>query len=153
MPRFVFIAALLFAFTSSSSEQQAASGFGWDRVESLPAGTLVHVNGEQGFKTCRISAVDEGSLACGPKHSFVRGGIHSVQIPHRGRSTLITSSIGAGFIGLIALLGKKECKTIGCEGLLLVLGGLTAILAPLSGILGDPTAETIYKRPKLAPAP
>jgi len=147
--RFPLIAlVLVLTVTLSTSAQQTAFGGGWDRVEALPAGTLVRVNSDQGSTVCRVTAVDANSAACGTRHVFSRTGIYSVQIPHRGRSTLVVTAIGAGVLGLFALFGKMECRSIGCEGALIVLGGLVAILSPVIGFFGDPTSTTIYKRPK-----
>ena len=114
------------------------SGSDWRGVQALPSGTSLHLNGTP-HTSCSFLRADTESLTCGrPGHEriYPRAGIHSVKLAHRTRSTLAGLGIGAGTGTIIGFaIGTRRDNFFGNNAF---RGGITGVLAAVSGVAGAP---------------
>ena len=133
----------------------AQTASGWDRVASLPAGSVVYVSANGSGTNCRIKSVAPDSLTCtgaGKDTVYQKAEIKKVSLPHRGRSALVGLLVGAGVgAGIGAGVGVSQgtsnsntsfVKTSWVAGVGAVLFGL---IGALIGSLTDFMGSTIYK--------
>jgi hypothetical protein len=152
---FLLVSSTLFAQTS---HPPAVSN--WQRAQALPIGTSLLVRARKSHAKCTLTSVDADTLTCANKKQVVfnRTDILTIEIPRRGRSTLVAMGIGAG-IGAIVGAATSGCSTaeknsfLGCfltptrpQGA--AIGALLfgVIGAPI-GALTDLARSTVYRAP------
>ena len=78
------------AQTSQLSPSTAPDTTSWSRLQALPPGTTLHLNGHP-HSSCSFLRADADSITCGRESHephYPRAGISSVKLAHRTRSTL-----------------------------------------------------------------
>ena len=140
----------------SPAAAAAPAGALWSRVEALPPGTALHLNG-QPHTSCRLRRADPESITCAKGHSDVtypRAGIRSVKLAHRTRSTVVGLGIGAG-VGAITGFAIGTNGGDSFFGKNAFRGGITAAFAGIGAVGGVPVGyfsdftagSAIYKAP------
>ncbi len=152
MRKLLMSAAVLMASLSLAAAQTStpAPQPSWARVQSLPAGTALHVSTQSHSSNCTFQSATDDTLTCtgGAAPSvFQRTEIKSVKQRHRGRSTL--AGLGAG-AGVGAVIGAP----LGRSGSFVGHGAAAAIFAIPLGLIGavvgattDFTHSTLYRTP------
>ena len=141
--------ALLSLSTLAAVAQPApAANSDWHRVETLPPGVRIYVNGTP-HTTCNFSRATPDSVTCtrgigGTEVSFDRAGITSIKVSHRSRSALIGVVVGTGAgIGIGAAAGDPN--VIAGRAAAAVVGAIFgAIIGPIFGGLTDFARTTVY---------
>ncbi len=130
-------------------------GSDWTRVQALPPGTALHLNG-QPHTACTFLRADANSVTCGRQGhelTYPQAGIRSIKFAHRSRSTLAGLGIGAGAGALIGFaIGTKKDTFFGNNSF---RGGITGVFAAVGGVAGTPVGyltdftagSTIYRAP------
>jgi hypothetical protein len=129
----------LLAIPCAVAQQQptpAPAGSNWSRIQALPAGTSLHLNGKP-HTTCIFASATDDSITCTKDHkpiNYPRASITTIKLAHRGRSALVGLGIGAGtgtIIGFAGTAGDKD-KIAGNAA----RAAVTAIGAVLGGVIG-----------------
>ena len=132
------LGSIAYAQGSLSSPSTPPVGSNWTRVQALPAGTALHLNG-QPHTSCSFLRADADSVTCGrPSHerTYSRVGIRSVKLAHRTRSTLAGLGIGAGTGAIIGFaVGTKKDDFFGNNAF---RGGISGVFAAIGGVAGAP---------------
>ena len=153
---------LLSAFGSMSHAQGSLPslstppvGSDWAKVQALPAGTALHLNGNP-HTSCLFLRADADSVICGRQsheRTCPRAGIRSIKLAHRTRSTLVGLGIGAGTGAIIGFaVGTRKDNFFGNNAF---RGGISGVFAAIGGVAGAPigyltdftAGSTIYKAP------
>ena len=136
----------LSTFAPAQSTPRANSD--WHRVETLPPGVRIYVNGTP-HTTCNFTRATPDSITCtrgigGKEVSFDRAGITSIKASHRSRSAFIGVLVGTGAgIGIGAAAGSDRVIA-GRAGTAIVGGIMGAIIGPIFGGLTDFARTTVY---------
>jgi hypothetical protein len=132
----------LLAIPCAIAQQQptpAPAGSNWSRIQALPAGTSLHLNGKP-HTTCTFASADNDSITCTKDHkpvTYPRAGITTIKLAHRGRSTLVGLGIGAGagaIVGFAAGTGGNNTFF----GPNFLRGAVTAVGAVIGSVIGTP---------------
>jgi hypothetical protein len=131
------------------------AGSDWRYVQALPVGTSVYVSAKTRHTACKLQRVDADSFTCfgaGKDAVFPRSEIKTIQIAHRGRSTLVATVPGDALIvgGAVGLAADRGCSGIACNllpGAVLVGGVAIASIGAPIGALTDFTRSTVYRAP------
>ena len=135
----------------------APAGASWQRLQALPAHTLVHVSSDKMSRLCVLDGVDEAKLTCSAKHvvmashyTFPRSEIKTVKLTRYLASTAGGVGIGAG-VGLAAGVGIAHGGSDRIISNKAVWGITAAIGGIAGGLAGGPTdflrGPTVYRRP------
>jgi hypothetical protein len=159
------LAAILFILLASPILAVAqAEGSDWSHLAALPAGTHIHVAGDQMTRTCFLASVDDEKLLCSRKknssHSnftFLRPAIRSIKLARYRRSTAVGLGVGLGIgLGAGAIAGQAVSPNTGSwldfsrfgREFLTGVGGAGGLVA--GGVIGGTTdflhGSTVYRR-------
>ena len=165
MIRTMLLSLLLAPALGAAAQQPSKAvappeGSNWQHVEALPIGAKINVKARKSHSNCTLKSVDDDSLTCaqGKDIVFQRTDILNIEVPRRGRSTLIAMGIGAG-AGAIVGAATSGCSSAqqnsgwGCF-LTPTRPQGAAIGAVLFGVIGAPIGyftdfahSTVYKAP------
>jgi hypothetical protein len=160
MPRLIATLLPLLAVPLAVAQQQPApvpAGSNWSRIQTLPAGTSLHINGKP-HTTCTFAHADDDSITCTKSNkpvTYPRAGITSIKLAHRTRSTLVGLGIGAGTGALIGFAAGTRGGNDTFFGPNFLRGAVTAVGAAFGGVVGTPigyftdftAGSPIYKAP------
>ena len=150
----ILAAAFLLCTALSAPSQSAPAGGNWSRVQTLPVGTGLHLNGKP-HTTCTFASADADNITCaksgGKSVTYPRAGIKSIKLTHRGRSTLVGSGIGAGTGAIIGFAAGTSKDSFWGDNAF--RGAISAIFAVSGAVIGAPigaltdftAGSTIYK--------
>ena len=152
------LAPAIGGFAQQPTPTAPPAGSNWQHVEALPAGASLQVRARKSHANCTLRSVDADSLTCTRKKDLVfqRADILTINIPRRGRSTLIAMGIGAGIgAGVGAATSgcsaAKKSSFFGCfltptrpQGAAIGAVLLGVIGAPI-GAISDFAQSTVYK--------
>jgi hypothetical protein len=134
---------LSLALPAALAQQPVAPivGSNWSRVQALPAGTTLHLNGKPHTK-CVFVGADADSITCSKSGktksvTYPRAGITSIKLNHQGRSALVGLGIGAG-AGAIIGFAEGTHNQDGFFGPNFLRGALTAVGGALGAVVGTP---------------
>jgi hypothetical protein len=159
MTRLIATLLPLLAVSLAVAQQQSApapAGSNWARVQTLPAGTSLHINGKP-HTTCTFASADSDSITCTKSNkpvTYPRAGITSIKLAHRTRSTLVGLGVGAGTGAIIGFAAGTD-NSNGFFGPNFLRGAVTAAGAVAGGVIGTPigyftdftAGSAIYKAP------
>ena len=163
MRKLMFLLAMAASFLVASGQAPAHSvAQGWDRVQSLPPATTLHVSTSTHRITCALKTADADGLTClRPGQSVVdtvaRADVRSIKLPRHGRSAiagggigLVTGAVSGALIGA-ATAGKTSSYDVISTGQVaavssLIFGIAFTLVGAVVGYFTDFTATTIYKR-------
>ncbi len=157
------LASLLVSAIGSMSQAQtwqpssptASGATSWSRLQALPPGTALHLNGHP-HTTCSFLRADTDSITCGREsheRTYPRAGIRSVKLAHRTRSTLTGLGIGAGTGAILGFaVGTRKDSFFGDNAF---RGGIAGVFAAIGGVAGTPVGyltdftagSAIYRAP------
>ena len=149
------LGSMSYAQGSLPSPPTPSVGSDWTRVQVLPPGAALHLNGHP-HTSCSFLRADADAVTCGhPGHERVypRAGIRSIKLAHRTRSTLAGLGIGAGTGAIIGFAtGTRKDDFFGDNAF---RGGITGVFAGIGGVAGAPVGyltdftagSTIYRAP------
>jgi hypothetical protein len=132
----------LLAIPCALSQQPPAptpTGSNWTRIQALPVGTSLHINGKP-HTTCVFANADADSITCTKSNkpvTYLRTGITSIKLAHRGRSTLVGLGIGAGGGAIVGFAAGTNSKDT-FFGPNAFRGAVTAVFAVIGGAVGTP---------------
>ncbi len=140
MRKSLVVLVLLLATACALSQQPPArAGSDWARIQALPVGTSLHINGKP-HTACVFASADTDSITCTKSNkpvSYPRGGITTIKLTHRGRSTLVGLGIGAGTGAIIGFAAGTDSKDT-FFGPNAFRGAITGIGAVIGGVIGAP---------------
>ncbi len=145
----LFLAPAVFSSAQQVSPSALAAGSDWQHVQALPVGTSIYLQANHKTSKCMVTTVDADTLTCtrGKDITFQRTEIDSIKLPHRGRSSLILSGIGAG-VGVAVVKAVASSSLFGAPakgGVYAGGAGMGAIMFWPLGYITDPARSTIYK--------
>ena len=138
MHKYVLPLALCLLAATSANAQTPAAGSDWSRVQALPVGTGLHINGNP-HTTCTFASADADSITCTKSSkpvTYPRAGIKSIKLTHRGRSTLVGLGIGAGTGAVIGFAAGTSKDSFWGDNAF--RGAISAIFATMGAVVGIP---------------
>ena len=157
IPRILAALTLCTALTANAQSAPAPAGSNWSRVQALPPGTGLHINGLP-HTTCTFASADADNITCsksgGKSVTYARAGIKSIKLTHRLRSTLVGTGIGAG-TGAIFGFAVGTDHSHGFFGDNAFRGAITLFFGTIGAVVGTPigaltdftAGSAIYKAP------
>jgi hypothetical protein len=151
----LFLASALCASAQQPGQPVQPAGSNWHHVEVLPIGASISVKSRDRQQNCTLKSVDADTLTCthGKDFVFQRTEILTIKIPHRGRSALIGTAIGAGTGAIIGFAStSSSCDAdklcfITRDAVAAVASVVGGGIGALTGALSDFSHSTVYKAP------